>query len=78
MKAIMNRPIEQRVGKKIRHLRLQEGMTQVKLSRRCGITRGYLCDIENGRRMPSFKVVAQLFETMGYEVVFEKRHEVRL
>ena len=74
----MLRSLEQQMGKKIRYIRTQEQLTQKQLAIKCGISKGYLSDIERGRTMPSFKIVYLLMETLGYELVFEKRFSITL
>ncbi len=74
----MDASIEQRVGKKLRNTRRLEGLSQAKLAKKCGISASYLCDIENGRATPSFKLTGLLMEAMGYEMVFEKSTRVRM
>ena len=47
-------------------IRQGEGITQNEFAKQLGITRQYLCDIENGRRFVSPKMAAEYAEILGY------------
>ena len=61
-----NQPIPQLFGPKLRALRLQSGWGQTEMARRLGLARrGYISNLEGGRKMPSLDlvvVIADLFE----------------
>jgi TRAP-type C4-dicarboxylate transport system substrate-binding protein len=52
--------IQQRVGARVRELRLAAGITAVVLAERTGISQGQLSKIENGKAALSVKVLARL------------------
>lgn len=52
------------VGKKVKFLRMQAGMTQDILSERCGIFRTYLSRIESGVANPTLLVLIALAEAL--------------
>jgi transcriptional regulator with XRE-family HTH domain len=50
----------------LRAVRLADEVTQVEFSRRLGITKAYLCDIERGRRSVSPEKAAEFAHKLGY------------
>jgi transcriptional regulator with XRE-family HTH domain len=57
--------IRLRFGKRLRTLRQKRGWTQLQLGEKLGLDRGYISDIENGKRNVSLEVLeimAQGFE----------------
>ena len=56
------------VGKQVRKLRLQAGLTQDVLSERCGIYRTYLSRIEAGSANPTLLVLIALASTLEVHV----------
>lgn len=50
------------IGKTIRALRAQKGVSQEKLALETGIGRRYMSDIENGRRNVSLEIIEKLAE----------------
>jgi transcriptional regulator with XRE-family HTH domain len=46
-----------RFGKRLRVLRQRRGWTQLQLGERLGLDRGYISDIENGKRNVSLEVL---------------------
>jgi transcriptional regulator with XRE-family HTH domain len=57
--------IRLRFGKRLRTLRQKRGWTQLQLGEKLGLDRGYISDIENGKRNVSLEVleiIAQGFE----------------
>ena len=54
------------VGKRIRDMRLEKGMSQQELGDLIGVTKVSICGYENGTRTPSletFCILAEIFET---------------
>jgi transcriptional regulator with XRE-family HTH domain len=49
-----------KIGKRISQLRRQRGLTSEKLAYENGISKGFLSDIENGKRLPSLKMLARI------------------
>ena len=56
-------------GAKVAALRQQRGWTQRELSRRSGLPRSYLAQVETGRRNPAFKTIARLAAAFGLTLV---------
>lgn len=48
------------IGKKIRSLRVEKGLSQEKLSYMAGVDRTYLPDIENGNRRISVEILHRI------------------
>ncbi len=60
MKTLANK-----LGKRISAIRRQKGFTSEKLAYENGISKGYLSDIENGKRLPSLKLLETLAKGLG-------------
>lgn len=58
---------EQRIklGKRIKELRKEKGLTQIDLAAKIGIDRSYLGFIERGERNVSFDVMAEIAKALG-------------
>ena len=54
------------VGNLIWAIRQGEQVSQVEFAQLLGISRQYLCDLENGRRIASPKMAAQYAQKLGY------------
>ena len=52
------------IGENIKRRRIELRMTQIELAERMGITQGALSDIENGKRSPLLKTIADFSETL--------------
>ncbi|MCD8195363.1 MAG: helix-turn-helix domain-containing protein [Coprobacillus sp.] len=48
------------LGKRVRFLRKQKGLSILDLSIEAGINRNYLCDLEKGRRNPTVLILNQI------------------
>jgi transcriptional regulator with XRE-family HTH domain len=51
-------------GKRLRHLRVKKGWTQVEMAERLGIDRSYVSDMERGKKnvcLPTLKLISQGF-----------------
>jgi len=49
----------------LRELRLQQGLTQVTLAKRVGVTRQTIIALEKGKFVPSVKLALRLADTLG-------------
>lgn len=54
----------------IRKAREKAGMTQVTLAKQTGLSRTYICDVENGRYKPSGKAIEKIAEATGSTLIF--------
>ncbi len=52
--------INQQLGKRIIYLRKQMKWSQEELSFFSGINKNYLCDMENGRRNPTLRILSAI------------------
>ena len=50
---------------RVRELRLQQGLTQVTLAKRVGVTRQTIIALEKGKFVPSVKLALRLADTLG-------------
>ncbi len=66
--------LQKNIGKALRALRAQKGISQEKLALETGIGRRYMSDIENGRRNVSLEIIEKLadfFEMSASDLVKE-------
>ena len=49
-------------------LRMSDEVSQVELADMIGISKGILCDIEKGRRLPTIEQAKNMAEALGYPV----------
>ena len=74
-------------GTMLTHLRKSDGISQVELAERMGVSKGLICDIEKGRRHGSIKLGISIAKAMKFprEVLVQqifrdqlKRHGLKL
>lgn len=53
------------IGKKIKELRLQYGLTQEDLALRCELTKGYISQLENDLASPSIATLIDILNVLG-------------
>jgi TRAP-type C4-dicarboxylate transport system substrate-binding protein len=70
--------IKQRVGDRVRELRIASEMTSIELSSRAGISQGQLSKIENGKATISIKMLAVLCEILGRPVSYLFQREAEM
>ncbi|WP_108831517.1 helix-turn-helix transcriptional regulator [Aedoeadaptatus coli] len=61
------------MGNNIKRIRKQKGMTQGDLSEMVGVTRQYISDVENLKKIPSVKIafdISKALETNVYELFY--------
>jgi transcriptional regulator with XRE-family HTH domain len=56
------------IGKKIRELRLGNGLTQEELANRLELTKGYISQLENNLTSPSIQTLFSILEVLGTDV----------
>lgn len=54
-----------RIGKKLKDLRNQNGLTQQELADRTELTKGYISQLENGQAVPSVMTLMDILECLG-------------
>lgn len=57
-----------RIGLKIHEIRKERRMTAEKLAYENGISKGYLSEIENGKKLPSLKILAQIADALEVDI----------
>ena len=63
----------------VRELRARRGMTQEQVADAAGVSRGYLGELESGRRRPSFEGVVRVARALDIELVeLIQTYEARL
>ncbi|MBJ7319617.1 MAG: helix-turn-helix transcriptional regulator [Brevundimonas sp.] len=53
-----------RLGKRVRHLRTEAGLSQEELAFRAGMKRSYLSDLERGTRNPTVRAMDRLAQAL--------------
>ena len=56
------------IGKRIRQLRIRNGLTQAELASRCELTKGFVSQLENNLTTPSLPVLMDLVEVLGSDM----------
>ena len=57
-----------RVGKRISKVRRDRGMTSEQLAYENEISKGYLSDIENGKKLPSIRMLAKIAKALKVDI----------
>ncbi len=56
------------IGKRIRQLRIRNGLTQQELASRCELTKGFVSQLENNLTTPSLPALMDLVEALGSDM----------
>ena len=56
------------IGKRIRQLRVRNGLTQAELASRCELTKGFLSQLENDLATPSLPTLTDIVEALGSDM----------
>lgn len=56
------------IGKRIRQLRLQAGLTQEELANRADLTKGFISQVENDATSPSIATLGDIVEALGTDL----------
>jgi len=66
------------LGRRIRSLRVQKGLTQQELGEKADINYKFLGEIERGQQNPSFGILAKIATALGVELseLFRFKHEI--
>jgi len=62
------------LGRRLRYLRAQTGLTQLELGRKASMDRTYISRLERGRILPRFGAMVRLTESLGVSVADLVRH----
>lgn len=57
--------LAKKIGKRISELRRKKGFTSEQLAYENGISKGYLSDLENGKRLPTLLMLAKIAKALG-------------
>ena len=60
--------IQRRLGRAVKEIRVQRGLTQEEVSATSGLHPTYISDIERGARNPSWEAMTRLAEGIGVSV----------
>lgn len=61
----MGTTVSKMFGRRVRHLRLQLGISQEELAHRCNLHRTYIGGIERGERNPSLRNIVRIAKALG-------------
>ena len=53
------------LGRNVRAIRIEQGLSQEELSFRAGLKRSYLSDLERGTRNPSVRALGRIADALG-------------
>jgi transcriptional regulator with XRE-family HTH domain len=62
------------LGRRLRYLRAQTGLTQLELGRRASMDRAYISRLERGRILPRYVALVRLAGSLGVSVADLVRH----
>ncbi len=62
--------IVKQLGMRIAYLRKQKGWTQEELAFQANIHKNYLCDLENGKRNPTLKILSSIADALDISLSF--------
>jgi transcriptional regulator with XRE-family HTH domain len=54
-----------KIGEKIKHLRMKNGLTQEELASRCELTKGFISQVERELTSPSIATLVDMLECLG-------------
>lgn len=54
-----------RLGKNLKRIRTEKGMSQGDISRTLGVSRGFVSNIENGKTNPTLSTITKIAEAIG-------------
>jgi transcriptional regulator with XRE-family HTH domain len=60
--------LAKRIGRKVVEIRKRRGMTAEKLAYENDLSKGYLSDIENGKRLPSLKLLDKIAKALDVDI----------
>jgi len=62
------------LGRRLRYLRAQTGMTQLELGRKASMDRAYISRLERGRILPRYSALVRLASSLGVSVAVIVEH----
>lgn len=69
-----------KIGEKIKHLRMQYGLTQEELAGRCGLSKGFISQLENDITSPSIATLVDILTCLGTDLktFFDEEQEKKV
>jgi transcriptional regulator with XRE-family HTH domain len=61
--------LSRRLGARIRALRVEAGVTQEQFAWDCDLDKGYMSNVESGKRLPSLQVLVAFAKRLGVEPI---------
>jgi len=59
--------LSKKLGQNIKRIREKRGLSQGDISRKLNMDRGYISNLENGKRNPTLSSIKKLAEALGVE-----------
>lgn len=59
----------EKLGRNLKHLRTEKGITQGDIARSLGVSRGFVSNIENGKTNPTLATITKLAKSIDVSVV---------
>lgn len=60
--------LAKRIGKNINRLRVKRGLTMEKLAYENDLSKGYLSEIEHGKKLPSLAALEKISDGLGVDI----------
>lgn len=64
----MAKSIYTKLGQNLKKIRAEEKMSQGDIARKLGVDRGYISNIENGKKNPTLATIERLANALGISV----------
>lgn len=64
------------MGKQIREMREDAGMTQLRLAELSGLTNTYICEIEHDRKRPSIDSLCRILYVFGLYLAYVRENQI--
>ena len=61
----MTKSIYAQLGQNLKEIRTEKNMSQSDIARRLGVDRGYISNIENGKKNPTLATIKKLADALG-------------
>lgn len=61
----MSKTESKKLGKNLRQIRIQKGMSQGDICRALNLDRAHICNIENGKQNPTLDTIAKIAKALG-------------
>lgn len=61
----MSKTESKKLGKNLRRIRIEKGMSQGDICRALNLDRAHICNIENGKQNPTLDTIAKIAKALG-------------